>query len=280
MNRPFSRHGATLLAALYAALHVAQPAHAAEPAANLLPTAAPPEALARLIAAYPDALERIDGRDLVWRDGTRMDLDDGHQGRPTGDSLDHASIADMLAQPYPAGDPHRPPLPGADPGRARNEAFFNKLYGDCTKGTVTPHLTSVAWLPKHGGLQVKMTALHGVADRLAAVSRRLDELGDRDVPYLIPTSGTYACRRIAGTGRVSAHGYGIAIDIAARNAHYWRWSKAGPGGALVYANEIPAEIVAAFEVEGFIWGGRWSHYDTMHFEYRPELFPPPVTGPK
>ena len=25
------------------------------------------------------------------------------------------------------------------------------------------------------------------------------------------------------------------------------------------------------EAEGFIWGGRWYHYDTMHFEYRPEL---------
>jgi len=22
----------------------------------------------------------------------------------------------------------------------------------------------------------------------------------------------------------------------------------------------------------FIWRGRWYHYDTMHFEYRPELF--------
>jgi D-alanyl-D-alanine carboxypeptidase len=22
---------------------------------------------------------------------------------------------------------------------------------------------------------------------------------------------------------------------------------------------------------GFIWGGKWYHYDTMHFEYRPEL---------
>mgnify|MGYP002637708491 CR=1 FL=1 len=25
---------------------------------------------------------------------------------------------------------------------------------------------------------------------------------------------------------------------------------------------------------GFIWGGRWFHYDTMHFEYRPELLHP------
>jgi hypothetical protein len=23
-----------------------------------------------------------------------------------------------------------------------------------------------------------------------------------------------------------------------------------------------------------VWGGRWYHYDTMHFEYRPELFDP------
>jgi hypothetical protein len=30
----------------------------------------------------------------------------------------------------------------------------------------------------------------------------------------------------------------------------------------------------AFEAEGFIWGGRWYHYDTMHFEYRPELLSP------
>ena len=29
--------------------------------------------------------------------------------------------------------------------------------------------------------------------------------------------------------------------------------------------------VDAFEAEGFIWGGRWYHFDSLHFEYRPEL---------
>ena len=24
-------------------------------------------------------------------------------------------------------------------------------------------------------------------------------------------------------------------------------------------------------LHGFIWGGKWYHYDTMHFEFRPEL---------
>jgi hypothetical protein len=32
--------------------------------------------------------------------------------------------------------------------------------------------------------------------------------------------------------------------------------------------------VEVFERHGFIWGGKWNHYDTMHFEYRPELLPP------
>ena len=26
-----------------------------------------------------------------------------------------------------------------------------------------------------------------------------------------------------------------------------------------------------FEKYGFIWGGKWFHYDGMHFEYRPKL---------
>jgi hypothetical protein len=43
------------------------------------------------------------------------------------------------------------------------------------------------------------------------------------------------------------------------------------GGAIVYRNRMPAEIVAIFEKHGFIWGGKWYHFDTMHFEFRPEL---------
>ena len=35
--------------------------------------------------------------------------------------------------------------------------------------------------------------------------------------------------------------------------------------------QMPREIVDIFERHGFIWGGKWYHYDTMHFEYRPEL---------
>jgi hypothetical protein len=33
----------------------------------------------------------------------------------------------------------------------------------------------------------------------------------------------------------------------------------------------PAAVIGAFEKQGFVWGGKWLFFDTMHFEYRPEI---------
>jgi hypothetical protein len=233
------------------------------------------EGLAALVVAYPDALERIEGNDLVWRDGTRMRVDDGLGAKSFDDWLARPDIKDMLALAYPAGQPADAPAQDFDPGRARNAAFFDKLYGNCRMGEVETNLVTVVWLPNKYGKGVAFNGRHGAAARLAAVSARLDQLPASFDAFLIPPAGTYNCRDIAGTARVSAHGHGIAIDIATKHAHYWRWPRKWPGksgaGAGGYRNNIPLEIVDAFEAEGFIWGGRWSHFDTMHFEYRPEL---------
>ena len=225
----------------------------------------------RLLAAYPDALESIDGSHLVWRDGTRMPLDDGKGEKPFDEWLADPDIADMFALPYPAGTEATPPARNADPGRARTAAFFDKLYGDCRKGEVEQNLAMVDWLPKRTKQRLPFNRLNGAADALAAVSRELDELPPSFDVFLIPSAGTYNCRVIAGTDRVSAHGHAIAIDIALKHAHYWRNGKPAADGTIVYRNTIPMEIVRIFEKHGFIWGGRWYHYDTMHFEYRPEF---------
>jgi len=90
--------------------------------------------------------------------------------------------------------------------------------------------------------------------------------------YLVPSAGTYNCRRIAGTDRRSMHAYAAAIDINTAHTDYWMWSKP-VDGRYPYRNRIPQAIVDVFERHGFIWGGKWYHYDTMHFEYRPELLP-------
>jgi hypothetical protein len=233
------------------------------------------DAQKRLLAAYPDQLERIEGGSLVWRDGTRMPIDDGKGEKPFADWLDHPDIKDMLAVPYPPGDPTAPPAKDVDPGRARNEAFFNKVYGDCSKGEVEKNLTTVAWLPKKTGQKLPFNKANGAAKALDAVSNDLDELPAKFDVYLFPSAGTYNCRVIAGTNRVSAHGQGIAIDIALKHSDYWRNASPAKDGSYAYKNAIPMEVVRIFEKHGFIWGGKWHHYDTMHFEYRPELLGAP-----
>ena len=85
--------------------------------------------------------------------------------------------------------------------------------------------------------------------------------------YLKHVDGTYYYRKVAGTNRLSAHSYGVAIDLDTKYSRYWQWDKSHK-----FHNEFPKEIIDIFEKYGFVWGGRWYHYDTMHFEYRPELF--------
>jgi hypothetical protein len=113
-----------------------------------------------------------------------------------------------------------------------------------------------------------VTTRFGVDQKLQAVIAELEALGPLFTRYLTPPGGTFNYRTIAGTDRLSAHSFGIAVDIAVAHSHYWLWEAQG---AAVYKNSIPYEIVAIFEKHGFIWGGKWYHFDTMHFEYRPEL---------
>ena len=220
-----------------------------------------------LVRAYPEALSGFEGTSLIWGDGTRMPLGQVQPGHSEEDASWHPSIADQLATHYPAGSPLL--VPHDDPGRARNEAFFEKMYGNCRDGRVSPRLVQVVWLPQSWGHPVSITAVNGVDRALAAISRELDALPAEDKKYLHPLGGTYNCRLVAGSGQASMHSWGAAIDINPAYSDYWRWKR---GGA--YANRIPAEIVAVFERHGFIWGGRWAHVDTMHFEYRPELLGP------
>lgn len=224
----------------------------------------------RLLAAYPDHLERIEGSVLIWRDGTRMPLDDGRGEKVFEDWLNAPDIEDTLSVTYPRGDAS-PPAKDVDPGRARNEAFFNKVYGDCRNREVAKNLVSIVWLPSKKGQRLAFNKVNGAAAALEAVSRDLDQLPARFDRYLFPSGGTYNCRVIAGTSRLSAHSHAIAIDIALRHTDYWRQAKPGKDGTYAYKNKIPMEIVRIFEKHGFIWGGKWHHYDTMHFEYRPEL---------
>jgi hypothetical protein len=76
------------------------------------------------------------------------------------------------------------------------------------------------------------------------------------------------------------HSYGVTIDIAVGKSDYWQWDCkcTNEDKVLEYRNRVPLGIVKVFEKYGFIWGGNWYHYDTMHFEYRPELLDSAITN--
>lgn len=231
--------------------------------------AQPPQALQRLAAAYPGWFT-VGEHGLTWRDGEFMPFDDGHGEKEFEEMLAAPDLEEQLRQPYPAGRTY--PLPGEnqDPGRARNMAFFKKMYG-ATEAEVRSHLTTVYWLPKSANVPLQVTTIIGVAAKVQAISTEIDALPPALKACALHPAGAFCWRPIAATNRLSPHSFGIALDLDPTWSHYWLWDLRGEPKAMRYANRIPMEIVDIFERHGFIWGGKWSHYDTMHFEYRPEL---------
>jgi hypothetical protein len=228
------------------------------------------EALAALVAAYPDALLKYEGRALYWRDGTIADISEGDERKTFEQTLRGASLLDQLRIPYPRGPLEAPPALNDDPGRFRNVAFFRKMYGNCWRGEVTGKLVPIVWLPKTWNYTIRATSVNGVAQKLTAISQEIELLPDKIRRAAFPTAGGFTCRGIVDTGQPSMHSYGAAIDMNIAFADYWYWQRTA-SGAISYRNRMPVELVEIFERHGFIWGGKWYHHDTMHFEYRPEL---------
>jgi hypothetical protein len=91
--------------------------------------------------------------------------------------------------------------------------------------------------------------------------------------------GGYNWRPIKGQRSLSYHSFGIAVDILPKNFEqlnlYWQWVMENQDDWAVLPLDQrwspPSEVIQAFEDNGFIWGGKWTMYDNMHFEYRPEM---------
>jgi hypothetical protein len=203
-------------------------------------------------------------------DGTRIPYDDG-RARTFDQQLATPAVKDAFSQRYRPG-PIRPvDRENDDPGRIRLDPVFAATYGRSER--------AVDVIPFRFFDQ-KLRVHRKVARAFAAVEARLRRAVAADpklAPFLTGVGGTFVWRNIAGTDRPSAHSYGVSIDLNVPRSDYWRWQK--PAAPLRWRNRIPQAIVDAFEAEGFIWGGRWYHYDTMHFEYRPELLDPSCYPP-
>ncbi|MDR1239347.1 MAG: M15 family metallopeptidase, partial [Treponema sp.] len=226
------------------------------------------EDLAILAAAYPDVFEILPGWGIRFPDGTLLPYDDGEQ-KDFETLLENPDLEDMLSLRYPPGgeDAGSPPAKNYDPGRFRPNAFFRALYGK-DEGEIRAGLRAVQWMPSLGGPRLLVSTRFGIDEKLEQIIAELEALGPEYRRYLMPPGGSFNYRPITGTDRLSPHSFGIAVDIATGPSHYWLWERTGIGE---YKNSIPRVIVEIFEKHGFIWGGAWRHFDTMHFEYRPEL---------
>jgi peptidoglycan LD-endopeptidase CwlK len=255
----------------------------------------------RLKEAYPDHVFALTHDHLIWHDTTHMPLTDFLLSSSKGASecstnecsangcstsqcskMNNPCLIDQIEQPlYMPGIPMQAPT--HDPGRIRYEPFFRTMYGN-SKEEVERHLRPLSWMPRIFGKEkyiLLVTTINGVDKKLACISQELEELVLEHPEYTLfldNPGGTYCWRLIANTDRLSAHSFGMTLDINAETTEYWQWDLAEEGRPineeepLVYHNSLPLDIVLIFEKYGFIWGGKWYHYDTMHFEYRPELF--------
>lgn len=222
-----------------------------------------------LLAAYPGSMVSDEGLEfspdgIVW-------LPIGEQ-RPDAPAevLRNASVREQFLYVYPMTfDLTERQKPFFDPGRPRNDAFFRALYAQ-DQETVRQSLVQVS-APKLSGVSYWVTTKWSVACQLEAALTSLSETNGEVSKYFATAGGGFNWRRISGTSRLSAHSFGIAIDINPQLGQYWKWTGAAEGAVGPYHNIVPEEIVSTMERYGFIWGGKWHHFDGMHFEYRPEI---------
>lgn len=219
--------------------------------------------------AYPDLRVTGDPTVVILPGGAALPLETMREIAPK-DMLFAPTIAEQFVYTYPLGfDLARRLKPFQDPGRLRNAAFFQALYFS-DPYAARASLRSIP-LGSLGEGNFTVTRKHGVDCQLEAVLSHLKTLRTDHTPFFRSLGGSFNWRRIAGADRLSTHSFGIAVDLNVDLGGYWRWSAAREGHVGQYDNRMPADLVAAFERYGFIWGGKWHHYDGMHFEYRPEL---------
>jgi hypothetical protein len=130
-------------------------------------------------------------------------------------------------------------------------------------------------------LRHSVTVHSDIAEVLSRVEERIMSAAKTDpqVQSWITNIGEihgWNWRNVAGSQSRSNHSYGIAIDILPKSlggkATYWQWTENWWNIPYEGRYHPPDEVIKAFEAYGFIWGGKWALFDTMHFEYRPEVF--------
>ncbi|MCK3655895.1 hypothetical protein A4G19_09020 [Pasteurellaceae bacterium Macca] len=224
--------------------------------------------------AYPNLIS-VKNNNIIFRNNTVIPIGTT-SNRSFTQILASANVAEQLSQRYPLD--FTPPKQYSDPGRIRHDEFFKQIYG-ASESAIRANLDNVYWKPANKS--VSFNRKNGASLQLQKVGEEIAQQPDL-INYVNKTLGSFNFRKIAGTHRLSAHSFGIAIDFQLpKHLHkYWRWDgcttedKVCPYPVQLMNDNKLQRIVRIFEKHGFIWGGKWASYDSVHFEYRPELLIP------
>lgn len=234
-----------------------------------LPQSGDPMEIA-LETAYPGAVLDSAGRTFRTPGGMVIAFAPARVVGPAA-RLDGATLGDMFSYPYPLEfDLILRHTAWFDPGRVRNDAFFRAMYFE-TEASAQASLARVTYTGPALQSTFAVTTKNCVATQLDAALTEVAAIGVNFDPFFDAVGGSFNWRVIAGTDRLSSHSFGSAIDLNPMLGGYWRWTGAAEGQVTDYKNNIPENLVKVFERYGFIWGGKWNHFDGMHFEYRPEM---------
>lgn len=224
-----------------------------------------------MMMAYPEDITGVekssDGKVfIITKSGKKILYDDGQKKNSDG-KMNNADIQDILEEPYPLNMIDHLMEVNKDPGRFRCYALLNEVYGS-NQGQISKNLVGVNMPYK----KYLFNKNNGAAEEMGKVMEELKNIatGNGKVAGLInPINGSFNYRVIAGTGQLSPHAYGIALDINSSPNDYWKWATREAGEKRM--QYYPKELVETFEKHNFVWGGKWGHFDILHFEYRPEI---------
>jgi hypothetical protein len=160
----------------------------------------------------------------------------------------------------------------------RSQHFYDALWRSATRAEANFHQKTIRFLGQ------SIMVHYSILEELALVEERIQTEARtnaqvRNWMNSIVSSTAWNWRSIAETESRSFHAYGAAVDLQMKAQtgmeSYWLWTaqKNIDWWSVPYTKRQhpPQAVIKAFEDYGFIWGGKWLLYDTMHFEYRPEI---------
>lgn len=224
-----------------------------------------------LMETYPECIKDIEKDEdgfiyLIMQNNNKVLYDDRKE-KNYEQKFYNSDLQDTLEQIYPLDMITDVMDEGKDPGRIRSYSFLSNMYGG-SKEAVQKNITNKSTY--YGTMM--FNKVNGAADNLEKALNKVSELAKQNTKiynFVSPTSGTFNYRVIKDTGQLSPHAFAIAIDLKSDPADYWKWCNREKGGKRIAI--YPEEIVKTFEECGFVWGGKWAHFDILHFEYRPEI---------